>query len=203
MKHLTILLLTLSLLAACNTSPPQATSNAPTTPAAAIAEVKAAKVDEAKKAKLTHRYSPFVLNVPQGSVFKKISFKDVGFKLQDEDGEALLVYEVIAEALADELKQAQKLRLEAQVSYDEGNLDPNNHVFCGSDQLYVDLWRSSSPARWGYSLWSGCGDNDNFAWRELKTEVIDDPVEDVRPLTRDIVQTLATATERGCYQKVC
>lgn len=175
---------------------------------AAKAPVKAAEpVAVAKQdvPRLTHRYSPFVIRVGQGSVFKKISFKDVGFKLKDGEDEARAVYEIIAESLAVELAGDAKLQLAAEVAYDEAILDPNNHVACGSDHLYVDLWRSTSPDRWGYSLWSGCGEEDNFAWREITIEGAssDDPIESVKPLTRGITEALSAASARGCYQKTC
>jgi hypothetical protein len=163
--------------------------------------VPAGVVAEAPK----YRYSPFVLKVGQGSVFKKISFKDVGYKLKEEEDEARQVYELIAESLAQELASEARLGLAAEVAYDEAILDPNNHVACGSEHLYVDMWHSQTPERWGYSLWSGCGEDDNFAWREIKVEggEAGDPLELVKPLTRGIVESLATASTKGCYQKSC
>ena len=157
-------------------------------------------VEEKKR---SHAYSPFVLRVSNGDPFRVVSFKDVGMKLDDDD--AMLMYETIAESLSLELGAAKSLGMNAQVAYDESNLDPKNHLACGSDQLYVDLWRSEGPARWGYSLWSGCGEDDNFAWKEVRVETLDtgDPVKDVKSLTSNIVSTLATATSKGCYQKTC
>lgn len=196
-----------ALSAACESSPnkPAAQPAQPVAPVAAGVVAPDLKPAEPAAQAPTHRYSPFVLRVEQGSVFKKISFKDVGFKLREDEAEARAVYEVIAESLAQELSGEVKLQLAAEVAYDEAILDPNNHVACGSDHLYVDVWRSKQPERWGYSLWSGCGEDDNFAWREIKVEgqVAGDPIEEVRPLTRGIVEALSTAVERGCYQKTC
>ncbi len=157
----------------------------------------------AAEKKHSHAYSPFVLGVSNGDPFRVVSFKDVGMKLADDD--AMLMYETIAESLSLELGAAKGLGMSAQVAYDESNLDPKNHLACGSDQLYVDLWRSEGPARWGFSLWSGCGEDDNFAWKEVAVETLDtgDPVKDVKSLTSNIVSTLAAASSKGCYQKTC
>ena len=151
-------------------------------------------------------YSPFVLEVKSQSVFKRISFKDVGAKLAQE--QASLVYESLAEALSMELAQRPTLKMSAEVAFDESITDPTNHLACGSDHLYIDFWRGQNPARWGYSLWSGCGEDDNFAWKELKSAALErpeltEPTEQVAPLARDIVETLAQAAQRGCYQKAC
>ena len=171
----------------------------------AVAKIKKAAVPTkvAAEKKHSHAYSPFVLRVSNGDPFRVVSFKDVGMKLDDDD--AMLMYETIAESLSLELSAAKSLGMLAQVAYDESNLDPTNHLACGSDQLYVDLWRSEGPARWGYSLWSGCGEDDNFAWKEVTVEALDtgDPVKDVKSLTSNIVSTLASATSKGCYQKTC
>ena len=84
-------------------------------------------------------------------------------------------------------------------------LDPSNHLACGSDHLYVDVWQSDAPKRWGYSLWSGCGEDDNFAWKEISYEpsVAGDLSHDVKPLAQSIVASIREANARGCYQKTC
>jgi hypothetical protein len=206
-KIVVLSLLSLIALSACDGGAKPAAPVSATPLAAGVVAPKtlppmpAAPVVEAPK----YRYSPFVLKVNQGSVFKKISFKDVGFKLKEEEDEARMVYELVAESLAQELASEERLKLAAEVAYDEAILDPNNHVACGSEHLYVDVWHSQRPERWGYSLWSGCGEEDNFAWREIKVEgaMVSDPLEAVKPLTRGIVESLATASTKGCYQKSC
>jgi hypothetical protein len=200
------------MAAACTPSKPKvpgvASPAAVAAPAVAAVERPEAKVagapaDAEKEKKHSHAYSPFVLKVSDGDPFRVVSFKDVGMKLSDDD--AMMMYETIAESLALELGASQNLKMRSQVAYDESILDPKNHLACGSDQLYVDLWRSEGPARWGYSLWSGCGEDDNFAWKEVKVEALDtgDPIQDVKSLTSNIASTLAAATSKGCYQKTC
>ena len=171
----------------------------------AVAKAPAKKAEAARKEKKpSFAYSPFVLRVPQGSPFKLVSFKDVGLKIESDD-DAMMMYETIAEALSLELGANMGLKMSARVDYDESVTDPKNHLACGSDQLYVDLWRSEGPARWGFSLWSGCGEDDNFAWKEVVVETLDtgDPMTDVKSLTSNIVSTLAGASSKNCYQKTC
>ncbi len=162
------------------------------------------KVEEAKKPS-SHHYSPFVLDVKsQQSLFRKISFKDVGVKVEkDELRESL--YETMAESLASELSVDTALSMPASVVYDEEILDPLNHLACGSDHLYVDVWQSEEPRRWGYSLWSGCGEEDNFAWKEVSftPHPAGDVVEEIKPLAQSIVASIREANARGCYQKTC
>ena len=156
----------------------------------------------AEEGRGAHRYSPFVLKIdaPE-SAFDTISFKDVGIKLDDSQRE--MVYETIAQALSQELASDKVLNLSSNVSYDKAILDPNNHLACGSRHLYVDVWQSRAPDRWGYSLWSGCGDDDNFDWKEISFERTDDHMSNVAFLTRQIRTSLREATEKGCYRKTC
>jgi hypothetical protein len=159
------------------------------------------KAKEANVAKPKFRYSPFVLKVnAKDSVFKTVSFKDVGVNGVPDEERAVL-YETIAESLAYGLSEDRQLSMTSSVVYDKEILDPNNHLACGSDHLYVDVWRSKQ--RWGYSLWSGCGEEDNFAWKEIEYTPDADVTSEIDPLTRDILSTLRTADSKGCYQKAC
>ena len=160
-----------------------------------------AEVKGEKEAKPKFRYSPFVLKVnAKDSVFKTVSFKDVGVNgIPDE--ERAVLYETLAESLAYGLTADQQLSMTSSVIYDKAILDPDNHLACGSDHLYVDVWRSKQ--RWGYSLWSGCGEEDNFAWKEIEYTPNPDFTSEIDPLTRDILSTLRTADSKGCYQKAC
>ncbi len=146
-------------------------------------------------------YSPFVVSLAGTHHFKQVSFKDVGLKrLEPLPNDPLL--EVIAESLAAHLSESQ-LNVQAQVSYDATILDPLNHVACGGDHLYVDVWRAGED-RLGYSLWSGCGDNDNFAWKEVPAQFEpNDLASLVDPLTASITESLAKATQKSCFQKSC
>ncbi len=109
--------------------------------------------------------------------------------------------EVIAESLAQHLTES-GVGMMTQVAYDEDMLDPNNHTSCGQHHIYVDVWRKSEEA-WGYSLWSGCGEDDNFAWIEVQAPGSDDITAAVEPLTQSIVQSLTKASETSCFQKSC
>lgn len=152
--------------------------------------------------RVTHRYSPFIITLEGGGQFERISFKEVGKNLQKKETH-LEVYEAIAESLAMELGKEAKLSMNAQVEYDTSILDPANHVSCGAAHLYVDFWQSA-PGKWGYSLWSGCGEEDNFAWHEVASSfVAADVVDRVQPLARGIVNSLKVATRKKCYQKTC
>ncbi len=163
------------------------------------------KPAEAKKEKPSYYYSPFVLSVRSNqSLFKKISFKDVGVKALNDDLRKS-VYEVMAQSLASELSIEHSLSMPANVVYDEAITDPSNHLACGSDHLYVDVWQSEAPKRWGYSLWSGCGEDDNFAWKEVSftPHPQGDLKVDVKPLAQSIVASIREANQKGCYQKTC
>ncbi len=196
-----MLLLVMSLVACQsdvtqNPLAPKPVAQAPASPAAGAAQPQA---DEPPP----QHYSPFVINLHNSEVFHKISFKDVGARTTEAERAAL--YEALAESLRFELKTHQHLKLQGEVTYDEAITDPRNHLACGAYHLYVDFWRSSQPDRWGYSLWSGCGDDDNFAWQEVAyaPSAAQPLTSQVQPLAKHIAQTLGDATSRSCYQKVC
>lgn len=157
----------------------------------------------AQKPQFKPVYSPFVLDIKDKNVFRRISFKDVGAKLDQKH--ATMLYESLAEALRAELSNDPTLSMRAEVSFDKAITDPKNHLACGSDHLYIDFWRSQNPQRWGYSLWSGCGEDDNFAWKEFVYTVDKPgaPVEEIAPLAKNIVSSIKEANAKGCYQKAC
>ncbi len=202
MKYLILLI---SLLSACQAEP-ASTTTTPTVQQAPVAAKEkcedcatCGKCGAAKSP--DYFYSPFVVSLAGSHHFKQVSFKDVGLK-RTEPGPNDPLLEVIAESLAIHLSESQ-LNVQAQVSYDETILDPLNHVACGGDHLYVDIWRSGDD-RLGYSLWSGCGDNDNFAWKEVPASF--EPTDlalIVDPLAASITESLAQATKNSCFQKSC
>lgn len=175
------------------------------TPSGAASISSADKPDEAdKKGAQDDEYyhSPFVVALGGGE-FDKVTFKDVGLP-RDGDGPDEMLLEVISESFAQQIMARSDFDYEAAVSYDAEILEPSNHLHCELDHLYVDVWQSSSPERWGYSLWSGCSERQNFAWREIPAPADDADLADwVEPLTDSITDTLAEATERGCFQKSC
>ncbi|MFP4600300.1 MAG: hypothetical protein ACLFVJ_18745 [Persicimonas sp.] len=156
------------------------------------------KADQADK----FYHSPFVVAL-SGGEFDTVTFKDVGLP-RDGDGPDEMLLEVISESFAQQIVARSEFDYDASVSYDADVLEPANHLHCEIDHLYVDVWRGSSPERWGYSLWSGCSERQNFAWREIPAPADDSDLADwVEPLTESITDTLAEASERGCFQKSC
>ena len=195
MKYLTF---TLLFAAACSTQPPGESAAPKAKPAVEAQAQTCATCDHAAP---SYFYSPFVVRLAGGHHFKSVSFKDVGLKRATPTPDDPLL-EVIAESVAIHLSES-PLNVEAEVSYDPSVLDPSNHVACGSDRLYVDVWRSGED-KMGYSLWSGCCDDDNFAWAEVPATFnpADLPVA-VDPLAASIIESLATATQKSCFQKSC
>jgi len=153
-----------------------------------------------------HYYSPYYLTLKGGDyVFRTVTFQDVGMK-QPEPGEmAPEVLQTIADSLAKKFSEHEGLSLASEVLYDKALEDPNNHLFCESEHLYVALWRGYSPDRWGYSLWSGCAEEHQFAWEEVLDPVgLDkDVVGSVEYLTASIAESLSQATEAKCFFESC
>ncbi len=139
-------------------------------------------------------YSPFVLDVDADVPFAIISFKDVGMSLPSTD--QAFVYESLAESLASELDGREIM---SRVRHVPEILDPNNHVACEGEHIYVDLWKSSSSAgdRFGYSLWSGCGEDDRFAFQDERV------LATVDALAQDIASSLSNAVETRCFTRLC
>jgi len=145
------------------------------------------------------RYLPFRVDLQGDLVFHRITFKDVG------PGHGRLdhpLVEAIAESLSLALTADDQLRTRATVAHDPKLLDPRGHLACEGHHLYVDLWRPT-PSRWGYSLWSGCGESDRFAWNELDVPQRPEVTHLVEPLTRSIAASLRAATKRACYRRTC
>lgn len=142
-------------------------------------------------------YSPFVLQMSSALPFEQISFKDVGMSVDPASRQ--LVYEEVAQSLSAALAQDPELPMSSEVLYSEAAADPSNHVACGASHIYVDVWAPQGQQGWGYSLWSGCGEEDRFAYREIPRETADD----VDALTRGIADALRQAVTRGCFQRSC
>ncbi|RLB51443.1 MAG: hypothetical protein DRJ42_16805 [Deltaproteobacteria bacterium] len=146
------------------------------------------------------RYSPFVVEVTGTDLpFEHITFKDVGISVAPDDQE--FIYETIAQSLSAALGADQGMSLEARVLYSEDAADPAHHRACAARHVYVDVWHSAESLKWGYSLWSGCGEDDQFAWREFAA-TSPDPAS-VDPLTRDIAAHLGRALATGCFTRNC
>ncbi|MBA2662624.1 MAG: hypothetical protein H0U74_10045 [Bradymonadaceae bacterium] len=153
-----------------------------------------------------HYYSPFLITSDSDTVFKTISFTDVGISQPMPGPVDTTLLETIAESLAKHLAASEQLHFTPQVHYDPALVDPQNHLFCEEHHLYVAVWRGFAPDRWGYSLWSGCNEEHQFAWKEVvmppKAEG-DDLISSVTPLTESIVESLSEATRKSCYLAKC
>ncbi len=150
-----------------------------------------------------YHYSPFVVQVPDsGMQFRTITFKDVGtHRATPAPDDELL--QAVAEAVAHNLQMTPELEVrESLVSYQEELSDPANHLACETEHLYVDVWDGSD--KWGYSLWSGCSEDDNFDWKqvEIPADSVDLPSR-VEPLGRAIARSLVAAHRNGCFTKSC
>ncbi len=152
-----------------------------------------------------HYYSPFVVTVDGDVVFKTVTFTDVGIRqpLPGPVDETLL--ETIAESLAQHLSRSETLGYEAKIYHDAAAADPNNHLFCEESHLYVAIWKGYSPDRWGYSLWSGCNEEHQFAWKEvvIPKSAANDMIESVKTLSVSIVESLEKATKENCFLSEC
>lgn len=177
------LLLAAITFSACQAEPPRAQANAPA------------------QAQAKPSYSPFVVHVHDGAPFHSISFKDVGLHTPDHESAAL--YEVVAESVSLELQQLDSPRLSSEVRYSHDITDPQNHLVCEGEHIYVDLWGSAQTARYGYSLWSGCGEEDNFAWREIEVTAARTREEALAQVSRQIVTDLRSALQTGCFTRSC
>ena len=149
-------------------------------------------------------YSSFGVKLEGGEKFRLISFKDVGLgRSNPTPTDAIL--ETIAQSLAYEMQLEEDLQLSPRVVHNDKLADPAEHTYCEKHRLYVDVWRSESPSRWGYSLWSGCSENHRFEWQEIPVESThaEELDEAVEPLTKGIVESLANARETGCFTRTC
>lgn len=150
-----------------------------------------------------HHYSPFVVRLDRhrGELpFDTISFKDVGMSVSSSSRP--YVYESIAQSLSNELASHPAQPVASRVVYSKEIVDPSAHLHCESGHIYVDIWQDASNDTWGYSLWSGCGEEDQFAHEQLGAAG-DGSLASVEPLTRDIASSLHRALETGCFTRRC
>lgn len=187
-------LLVLALLVGC--------ADPPAPEAAALVANAAVETAAVEGAAHEASYSPFVVHMsrPQGLPFQHISFKDVGMSLPED--ERVMAYETLAESLSLELQRAID-DVSVEVRHTVEILDPAAHLACEGQHIYVDLWRAGEG--WGYSLWSGCGEEDEFAHEEVEPVrvAIAGSAESFEPLARDIAESLVDATRTGCFTRDC
>jgi hypothetical protein len=153
-------------------------------------------------------YSPFVVDLHAGSPaalpFHLISFKDVGMSLPD-DAARQRAYESLAEALSLELAVLSTelgANMTPSVRHDHRITDPSAHLACEGGHLYVDVWRSGTEGNYGYSLWSGCGEDDRFAYNE-QVVASRDEASAMDPLAEEIADSLEGALRARCFQRAC
>lgn len=136
-------------------------------------------------------------------VFDTITFKDVGIqRASTEPNDPVL--ETIAESISYGIQTAPELGVQqSSVAYVEAYSDPANHRSCETEHLYVDVWNSEQ--NWGYSLWSGCGEADKFAWEQVSIDptTSDNLTDRVAPLADSITRKLVSAHQHKCFEKHC
>lgn len=158
---------------------------------------------EAPAAAPAHRYSPFAIRLDGHRYFDVVTFKDVSQTLPDP---ALMTDELMAEGFALALRRTHPAVM-TDVVHEPALLDPGSHVFCDRRHLYVDFWQSPAAAadgpRWGYSLWSGCGEDDRFAWQEINGPAAYGLAEQVERVVDHIASRLGVADARACHQRRC
>lgn len=150
-------------------------------------------------------YSPFAVELGGPGAFSVITFEDVGMHLTGDAAASELLYETISQSVAAAIETSSALDYSATPVYEPRLLDPSQHVYCDDHHLYVALWRGFSPHRWGFSLWSGCGPDDQFAWHEVVAPWADDVdlPSLVEPLTQAVVDALGDAERTQCFQLRC
>ncbi len=163
-------------------------------------EVAGSAADTAERAK---RYSPFAIRVEGSFPFDVVTVQDVGLHLTDGLDQGL--YEAISQAISIALDGNEFFEVRANMFYVEDVSNPTHHEFCDSDHLYVALWHGTHPDKWGFSLWSGCGELDEFAWREFEAAlgVSEIPFDSIETLAAEIVSAVETAARTQCFQKRC
>ena len=67
--------------------------------------------------------------------------------------------------------------------------------------VYVDVWHPLASSEWGYSLWSGCGEESEFGRGSVTGE--HDAVAASHPVGDLIANQLRTAIDTGCFRKHC
>ncbi len=146
-------------------------------------------------------YSPFVVTVDGAAPYRSITFKQVGSLVSDVDRAVL--FEALAESLVLEL-QGETHEFVSHMSYDPSVAQPGAHLACGAAQIYVDFWeRSGAEPGFGFSLWSGCSEDDRFALEDVEAGSEGEITAWIEPLSRGIAAALRRAGSTGCYQRSC
>lgn len=155
------------------------------------------KVD---KEKSSVWYSPFVVDISSPHMaFETISFKDVtkgGISSSRDE-----IMETLADGLGTSIVDDPVFNASYELRYDEEITKPSNHVSCGQNHLYIDVWEYAD--HFGYSMWSGCSADDEFAHSSVVVKPSDDPTDLIAPLVSDIHKKLAKAHSTKCFLKTC
>jgi hypothetical protein len=145
-------------------------------------------------------HSPFAVEVQAELPFTQISFKQVGsFR---SEGDRARLFETIAESVAYELTHG-PTAWSSETAYTPELADPSHHVACGAAHIYVDFWEKDGDG-WGFSLWSGCGEESRFAVGDVPVAApVPNLTDRVQPLAQRIASALARAHRSDCYRARC
>lgn len=161
-------------------------------------EVKAEVNTQEKKS--TAWYSPFVVDISsEKMVFNTISFKDV--TQGDVSPQRDTTMETLADSLGMAIGEDPSFKASCEMRYDEEITKPSNHKACGQNHLYIDVWEEGD--NYGYSMWSGCSAEDEFAHSSVALPKSEDPNKRVAPLVSAIRKKLVTAHSTKCFLKTC
>jgi hypothetical protein len=157
---------------------------------------------EPERAAAKNPYSPYGVQVHENQHFDVVTFKDVGVSHFGEQRDPLL--EAIADSLAMNMSIDPTMPYIARLVHDEEFANPDSHIYCDMNHIYVDVWTSEEPDRWGYSLWSGCSESDQFAHEELEVDLhSDDYLSAVQALTNRIADDIRRADRDDCFTQSC
>ncbi len=203
-----ILLVAGGLLGGCDrgsTPDSQAVAEGPAEHAGESGQAVGAQAEVKEDVPREHYYSPFVIALAGEGVFKSVTFTDVGISQPTPGPVDETLLETIAESLAQHMSRSDVLSYSTRVYHDAAVAIPDNHLFCEESHLYVALWKGYSPDRWGYSLWSGCNEEHQFAWKEVEIpdSAAHDMIESTKPLSVSIVESLEKATTDNCFLSEC
>lgn len=139
-------------------------------------------------------WSPFEVALHGHPAFSVVSFKVYGQAAAPE------AQEMVADALALALRVRD--RLSTEVVYAAELMSPAAHRYCEPAHLYIDLWPEDGDGRWGFSLWSGCSEEDLFARAKLASPAADLAGQLVDVAGR-IDRSIRAADARACYVRAC
>lgn len=200
-RNASVLISSIFLLAGCTQEPGERQNVS--AEAAVPVDVIASDENENVPQLETNPYSPYGVRILENTHFDVVTFKDVGVSHFSRDREPLL--ESIADSLAFNMSVDVTLPYRAQLVHSEKYADPDSHLYCEMNHIYVDIWTATAPDRFGYSLWSGCSETDQFAWEELPITLSEggEYFSAVEALTGRIADRIRDADKSDCFTQTC